>query len=90
MPVPSTNMKLPVKVRVLGKKIAFFFFHRLVPPTRNIGGRKRVRSDKTDMPNFLASDLDLYSHTVAYPGFPHGGVRTIWGPRPTCPVDDVH
>ena len=49
-------MELPVKVRVSHKKIAFFFFHRLVPPTRNMGGRKRFRSDKTDMPNFLASD----------------------------------
>ena len=47
-------MKLPVKVRVSRKKIAFFFFYRLVPPTRNMEGRKRVRSDKTDMPNFLA------------------------------------
>ena len=52
-------MKLPVKVHVSRKKIAFFFFHRLVSPTGKMGGRKRVRSDKTDMPNFLASDLDL-------------------------------
>ena len=53
-------MKLHVKVRVSRKKIAFFVFHRLVPPTGNMGGRRKVRSDKTDMPNFLASDLDLY------------------------------
>ena len=45
-------MKLPVKVRVSRKKIAFFVFHRLVPPAGNMGGRKRVRSDKTDMPLF--------------------------------------
>ena len=56
---PRLTMTLPVKVRVSRKKTAFFFFHRLVPPTGNMGGRKRVRSDKTDMPNFLASDLDL-------------------------------
>ena len=36
----STKHKLPVKVRVSRKKIAFFFSHRLVPPTRNMGGRK--------------------------------------------------
>ena len=52
-------MKLPVKVRVSRKKNAFFLFHHLVQPTGNRGGRKRVRSDKSDMPNFLASDLDL-------------------------------
>ena len=55
---PRLTMKLPVKVRVSRKKITFFF-HRLVPPTGNVGGQKRVRSDKTDMPNILASDLDL-------------------------------
>ena len=37
----------------------------LVPPGRNMGGRKRVRSDKTDMPNFLASDLDLYPPQIS-------------------------
>ena len=56
---PRLTMKLPVKVRVSRKKIAFFFFHHLVQPTGNRGGRKRVKSDKTDMLNFLASDLDL-------------------------------
>ena len=56
---PRLTMKLPVKVRVSRQKIAFFLFHHLVQPTGNRGGRKRVRSDKTDMPNFLASDLDL-------------------------------
>ena len=45
---PRLTMKLPMKVRVSRKKIDFFFFHRLVPPTRNMGGQKRV------------SDLDLY------------------------------
>ena len=58
-------MKLPVKVRVSHKKIAFFVFHRLLPPTGNMKGRKRVRSDKTDMPNFLASDLDLYPPPIS-------------------------
>ena len=57
--IPRLTMTLPVKVRVSHKKIAFFFFDRLIPPTGNMGGRKRVRSDKTDMPNFLESDLDL-------------------------------
>ena len=56
---PRLTMKLPVKVRVSRKKIAFFLFNHLVTPTGNMGGRKRVRSDKTDMSNFLASDLDL-------------------------------
>ena len=56
---PRLTMTLPVKVRVSPKKIAFFFFHRLVPPNGSVGGRKGFRSDKTDMPNFLASDLDL-------------------------------
>ena len=63
IPEPRLTMKLHVKVRVSHKKIAFFFFHRLIPPTGNMGGRKRVRSDKTDMPNFLESDLDLLSPT---------------------------
>ena len=62
---PRLTMKLPVKVRVSRKKIAFFFFHRLVPPTRNMGGRKGVKSDKTDMPNILASDLDLYPPPIS-------------------------
>ena len=57
---PRLTMKLPVKVRVSCKKIEFFISHHLVPPTRNMGGWKRVRSDKVDMPNFLTSDLDLY------------------------------
>ena len=57
---PLLTMKLPVKVRVSRKKIAFFFFLGLVQPTGNVGGRKGVVSDKMDMPNFLASDLDLY------------------------------
>ena len=39
---PRLTMKLPVKVRASHKKIAFFFFHRLVPPTGNMGGRKRL------------------------------------------------
>ena len=58
-------MKLPVKVRVSRKKIAFFFFHRLVPPTKNTGGGKRVRSEIADMPKFLASDLDLYPPPIS-------------------------
>ena len=58
-PPPRLTRKLLVKVRVSRKKIAFFFFHRLIPPTGNMGGRKRVKSDKTDVPIFLASDLDL-------------------------------
>ena len=45
-------MKLPVKVRVSSKKIAFFFFSiAWFRPPENMGGRKRVRSasDKTDI-----------------------------------------
>ena len=59
---PRLTMKLPVKVRVSRKKIAFFVFHRLVQPIGNMGGWKRVISNKTDMSNFLASDLDLLPH----------------------------
>ena len=62
---PRLTMKLPVKVRVSRKKIAFFVFRCLVPPTGNMGGRKRVRSDKADMPNFLASDLDFYPPPIS-------------------------
>ena len=59
------TMKLPVKVCVSRKKIAFLFFHGLVPPTGNMGGRKGVLSDKMDMPNFLASDLDLCTPPIS-------------------------
>ena len=37
---PGLTMKLLAKVRVLRKEIAFFVFHRLVPPTGNMGGSK--------------------------------------------------
>ena len=42
---PRLTMKLPVKVRVARKKVAFFFFHRLVPPTGNMGGRKTKKRE---------------------------------------------
>ena len=44
--------KLIMKVGVSRKKIAFFVFHRLVPPTGNMGETKRVRSDRVDMAKF--------------------------------------
>ena len=47
-------------VPVSRKKIAFFVFHRLVPPTGKMGETKRVRSDRMDMTNILASVLSLY------------------------------
>ena len=57
-------MQLPVKVRVSRKKIAFFFFHRLVPTPETWEDGKGL-SDKTDMPNFLVSDLDLYPPPIS-------------------------
>ena len=47
------------------KKTAFFAFHRLVPPTGKMGETKRVRSDRMDMTNFLASVLDLYPPPIS-------------------------
>ena len=65
MSVPPNNNEITCESTRSRKKIAFFVLHRLVPPTGNMGGRKRVRSDKTDMPNFLAGDLDLYPPPIS-------------------------
>ena len=81
---PRLTMKLPVKVRASHKKIAFFFFHRLVPPFENMGGRKRVRSDKTDMSTFWQVIWTFVPHQVPCRGGGRksGRVANRW-PSPT-------
>ena len=70
-------MKLPVRVRVSHKRIAFSVFHRLVSPTGNMGGQKRVRSGKTDMPDFLLKvfwTFILHQFPCRWGGRKSGGV----------------